>query len=310
MMLDKLHRLRKSTLSQVRRIRTLSYKLHVRDPQTHNLENGTGCHSFGLARILQLLPGLHLDTLTVFARDHDEEIYDLEEMLLLAGGWRELRFILAGPVALHMSMDLVEDRLECWDGHYTLQNMWEEIFSSSDECTAHPSVDIYKCNKPQPYGCILGPAQRHNYEVLLPDFGYSALFDSESDGEHLVIADGRAKQWNWIRDERRHLSNGPVEEQKKEVMVVATRGTGDDYKQTDEPMAYDDEGMRSIYCGLSWWEIKHLYVDDEFSISQAHVHDARRPRIPQLRRATYEDPEEYDWSDVLPLEKKPCFACD
>ncbi|KAI1744519.1 hypothetical protein F4680DRAFT_226956 [Xylaria scruposa] len=202
-MLTKLGTLPIPTLSKVRHVRIADIMYSCSD----------GKHYYYPVQYLKLLPGLRLDTLTIFGchntelRDDSEFAYIRLDMLMeCSQGWKELRFISKTSALLGFvsRFYIAHQQPRC-----PQPADWIYLMNNRDGTASQPSVSIYRSTLAGQSGTVGDEVTRVKYEQALPRPGEEDEFTEEKCGGDLMLPD----------------------EVTKELMVVVRRGRGVDYQE-------------------------------------------------------------------------------
>ncbi|RYP68275.1 hypothetical protein DL771_006777 [Monosporascus sp. 5C6A] len=261
-MLDALTILPAEKMSKIRHLRVRGQKLELGFPGGSEFR---AC--YGLASTLKLLPGLRLDTLTVFGDANYRQSYEtLDELVREGSGWRELRFISPGCALLGYVNTLplfVDNTQECRFWRKPQPADWQGALDSRDGETSGPSVTVYRSTQLGCCGSVLDERTRELYEQEVPQDRLSTE-DFGIWGDKELLADGGYK---------------------KEMMVVARRGAGVDYAEAEgSPFIRND--IRNDMEGRTWCAIRHYHVDALNGESQVEE---------QVETDSYTNVEDYIW---------------
>ncbi|RYO97630.1 hypothetical protein DL764_007267 [Monosporascus ibericus] len=261
-MLDVLTTLPAEKLSKIRHLRVHGRKLELGFPGGSKFR---AC--YGLASALKLLPGLRLDTLTVFGdTDYRHSYETLDELVREGSGWRELRFIspscalLGYANSLPLFMDDTQERRFWWKSQPA---DWQGALGGRDGETSGPSVTVYRSTQRGRCGSVLDEWTRETYEQEVPQDRLSTE-NFGIWGDKLLLADGGHE---------------------KEMMIVARRGADIDYAEAEgSPFIRSD--IRKDMEGRTWRAIRHYCGDALNGGNQGEE---------QVETDSYTNVEDYNW---------------
>lgn len=278
-MLDKLTALDSQILSKLRHMRYSERRLAV-ELRARN-GNPVG-FAYRLAHILKLLPGLCLDTLTVFGHMLERSRYsELDELINHSNGWKELCYV------SHDSAMLGFTNSDSWlhlQQRAPQPSTWTQALTNRDGPTA--SVSIYRSSHAAGYGSrVSSPATFQSFvdQVAEPGKGYGFKYDA--------------------------ALMGPGERE-KELLVVVRRGEGVDYtEKPGSPLLRVD--IRKDWPGMTWEQIRALDFgrdDDTMSVvrpnglGSPNDEEAAGPGVDEFHRLieedTYENVDDYAWYPI------------
>ncbi|MBE3048445.1 hypothetical protein IMZ48_39270 [Candidatus Bathyarchaeota archaeon] len=182
--------------------------------------------AYSIASALVFLPGLRLDTLTLYGYDvflTGKEV--LDALTREGSGWRVLRYITRQCKHLGSTREHAENgkMVQVWTG----PKEWRGVLEARDGKASGSSVVVYRAKDDHPY-------EHKDDQVFDPST--RTRFDNEV----------------------------PIEGAKdKEVLIVVTRGKGVDYEvRADEPLLAND--IRRDFPGETFSEIRKKYIDTDF----------------------------------------------
>ncbi|KAL2023280.1 hypothetical protein VTK56DRAFT_3018 [Thermocarpiscus australiensis] len=222
-MLDRLTTLTPAVLSTVRHVRVRGGNLMLR-------YQGNRFVLYRLPSLLKLLPGLRLETLTVFGCDATCTSYEtLDDLIQESSGWKELRYVHhSALLAFPESRPFRRRKPQPWH--------WQRVLEDRDGSLSKPSVVIYRAVRP-----AVSVLQVDNRELL-----------------EQAPPQTRAEEQSFgIQEEPTLLDDAEIG---TEVMIVAKRGKGIDYEEkSDSPFLGKD--IRREMPGKTWQEIRAACID-------------------------------------------------
>ncbi|KAM5350639.1 hypothetical protein ACJ41O_007144 [Fusarium nematophilum] len=239
-MLDKLTPLSRESLGKIRHLRVRGESLNLL------YHCNTRPDVYPLVSAFKLLPGLHLDRLTVLSRLDATLRYETLDRLVREGqGWRELHYF------SHHS-DLVGFPCERGDPiqRRAQPEDWQGAIEARDGIYSSPSVTVYRSTKPGAGGFILDPRMRERIEQRACD-------EREAEGFRVDAA---------IMDPRHR---------RKEMMVLVKRGEGVDYAVRPDALSTEKPDIRTGFPGMTWKEIRDVCkeVEDDGTFSFEWIWD-------------------------------------
>ncbi|KAM0690194.1 hypothetical protein Q7P36_008961 [Cladosporium allicinum] len=196
------------------------------------------------AQVLKLLPGLKLDTLTVYGMISPEDSHATLDMLVrYSDGWKELRYISSTTAILGFKFEPIAGS----SNHLSRQPQpsdWQNALEQRDGQASRPSVLVYRATDTSPTDIIpLDPWNpQHDLKALKV---FSQAFAAGQDAETF----GQVMDPTLMRHE----------EIQKYILVVVQRGADVDYAEK-EGSPYISVGdmadIREDWEGKTWIDIK------------------------------------------------------
>ncbi|RDW57844.1 uncharacterized protein DSM5745_11362 [Aspergillus mulundensis] len=207
--------------------------------------------------VLNLLPGLRLDTLTVIAVQYPEYLYDtITEFVKYGSGWRKLIYHAKDSQLLAFRRDprLSSSSDDVARSRRPQPSTWQQQLIERDGTASNPSVTIYRSTKSRLAGSVLNPDTREIFEQKLQPGQQPEDFEIHGDA---------------LRGDK---------DLQKEVLVVIQRGKNADITDLDElaiaPEPVVDEGtLRSGNPGVyeqRRWNFSFLYESSGCKGLRAH----------------------------------------
>ncbi|KAJ8113762.1 hypothetical protein ONZ43_g5081 [Nemania bipapillata] len=160
---------------------------------------------YSVQEVLSRFPSLQLDLLTVHGRGDPFMSYLTIETLITQGdGWKELHYINRATVSGISKSPFLNALIET---PVTKPSAWESVLDGRDGVSTKPSVTLYRSTDPSVRGAVLRPEKRERFDPKCLDLSHTHYTDSTS------------------------FVTGLSRSALKEVLVVAKRGFGVDYKQ-------------------------------------------------------------------------------
>lgn len=284
-MLDKLTALDSQILSKLRHMRYSERRLAA----VLRARNGNPLgYGYRLTQILKLLPGLCLDTLTVFGHIFERSRYcELDDLINHSNGWKELCYLSHDSAMLgfpNFKSSLLFYSLLDLPERAPQPSTWTQALTNRDGPTA--SVSIYRSSHAAGYGSrVSSPATCQSFvdQVAEPGKGYGLEYDAALMGHG---------------------------EREKELLVVARRGEGVDYtEKPGSPLLRVD--IRKDWPGMTWEEIRALDVgrnDETMSVvrpnglGSPNDEEAAGPEVDEFDRLieadNYENVDDYAWYPI------------
>jgi hypothetical protein len=190
---------------------------------------------------LKLLPGLHLETLTVFGCTHPHSNYETVGGLIQHGnGWKELHYITEDSDMLAWKgVDLPKE----YGGAIRRQpqpGTWQKTLLSRDGADFEATVEIYQANEDKKVGL---PFDQNNSCPLV-----QTVVPPETLETYGLKEDLKLKSSLFV---------------KRELMVVVKRGKGADITERDK-RPYLEDDIRNQTEGMTWPEIRRKYTKNEY----------------------------------------------
>lgn len=235
-MLDKLSDLSPQVLGKLRHMRyscehPLSLQFFADDRQYRK-------YGYRLPEVLKLLRGLHLDSLTVVGRSRARDRYrELDALINHSDGWKELYYLSNDSVMLGfgkfgiLAGNTTRDR----DLRAPQPSTWSQALVARDGPTA--SVTIYRSMDEAVRGSMISkPSTCQAFADQVAEPGQEFQYGVQSDASLMVPG-----------------------EKEKEILVVARRGTGVDYKENGtSPMMRND--IRKDWPSMTWGQMRYMGI--------------------------------------------------
>jgi hypothetical protein len=240
-MLDKLADIPIALRSQIRHVRVSG------DPLMLSYEEDDVYYR--TYQVLELLPGLKLDTLTVLGCKGREVCYEtLDRLIRYSDGWKELRFLSVSSVFLgYKDIMLSFGSDDSLNDRYLRQPQpgnWQKELEERDGSASHPSVVIYRSTD-STTPCAIQDSNKR--DVFVQEFS----------------AGQTARTYGKTEDSLLMRNN----ERWKEVLVVVKRGTGVDYSEKVRSPYSEEGAIRLDNYNKTWKEIKieqdAMFKDDD-----------------------------------------------
>ncbi|KAF1935629.1 hypothetical protein EJ02DRAFT_506970 [Clathrospora elynae] len=247
-MLDKLSKLDESTTSKIRHIRMSGQPLMI---QPLDCDDDV---YYRTASVLQLLPSLRLDTLTVLGCQPVEVAYQtLDDLIKRGNGWKELRFVSQDSAMLGYSVSEAQCSWDLVERIYRRQpqpKAWKQVILARDGKRSGASVEVYRSTRRNAPGSVLDPQERERFQQLphqdqLPTYGFTKEVG---------------------------LVSGP--EASREILVVVKRGRGADIAEKITPPFDEENDIRAWSDKMCWAQIKKAtqwYPSDEEEDQESEV---------------------------------------
>ncbi|KAF2243384.1 hypothetical protein BU26DRAFT_523708 [Trematosphaeria pertusa] len=269
-LLDTLSPLPTADLSKVRHVRMSGMSLMIQ-PIDHD-----DVVFYRTASVLQLLPHLRLDTLTVLACPYGEVAYDtLNGLVDRSNGWRELRYICPNSSMLGFKAAPQYDS-DPFSEKYRRKpqpSAWNAQIGERDGGDSGASVMIDRSILINTPGSIIHPRNREPF-VQVP---------TKQDGDR------------YGNGEERDLIAGPG--LTKELLVVVKRGHGANIAENTNPPFDEATDIRAWSGSMSWKEIKKAteWIPSDEEDDGILAYSA--PRTPE-EIDTYEDVDDIQWPNI------------
>ncbi|KAJ7807619.1 hypothetical protein B0H14DRAFT_3152386 [Mycena olivaceomarginata] len=187
---------------------------------------------FRTSQVLNILPGLALDRLTILGPWISEVCYDTLGMLVRHGvGWKELYFL-----AYDSTFFADEHDSSSFVGGACFLRVpqpagWQRAFDERDGNGA--SVAIYRATSSHSCSVLLQPTTRARFAQALPPGKSLKTFGREADASLMVPG-----------------------EREKEMLVVVRCGRGVDYVEKEDSPYLAEGDMREWMAGRTWAEVR------------------------------------------------------
>ncbi|KAH7139663.1 hypothetical protein B0J13DRAFT_638606 [Dactylonectria estremocensis] len=272
-MLEKLTSLPPGAISNIRHLHILGYTLILSVPQ--------GSVRFRLSKILKLLPGLCLDTITILSDRGTYFIYDtVTELLRDSCGWKELRYITRSSDVLGFAKSAYyqpvkkSEKYRYWRLPQPLY--WQYVLKKRDGASSRPSVVMYRSRMSDSPGTVIDPKTRVYFRQKVPE------------GKEARKAFG-------IAEDKELMADG---EKGKEIMIVARRGAGVDYEQK-EGSPFTGIDIARHLLGKKWSQVRHECIDT-FRREEDEVPAIHDDSEESITVDAYEDVDSYKWPPESP----------
>lgn len=223
-MLDILMELPVSTISKIRHIRVTAEPV-----LTMIAPAGRRTEYYFMSALLKLLPGLRLDTLTVYGTGFllaFEGSRILDELISRSCGWKELYYITREETLLGPGGPPVRSPPQ--------PEQWQRIMNDRDGTETNPSVTIHRSTCP-----IM-----HNNTTMISR--------RDMPGDWI---DGITLNINQHENLNQKIAD------RRGIMVVVKRGLGVDYEEKEgSPLLEKD--IRRDAPGMTWQEIQYIHHPD------------------------------------------------
>lgn len=240
-MLDILNNCPLELLSQLRHMHVFGDTVEICADYQHRVY-------YRSASLFRFLPGLRLDTLTVFSLRSSRANHEALDGLISEGcGWKQLRYIsnhsemltfTRKPYPRNASAEEKELEGNSQPAH------WQSVLEDRDGALSRPSVAIYRSTVANRPGSILDARNRVRYEQRVPDDLERNAFRKEENAK--IMAYG---------------------ERRKEVMVVVNRGEGVNYEQPKDSPFRGRDLLQDI-PQYTWPEIRYHYISHPMLIAE------------------------------------------
>ncbi|KAI0116107.1 hypothetical protein F4776DRAFT_673821 [Hypoxylon sp. NC0597] len=255
-MLDILTAIPRETLSKVRHVRVRGNQMSL----DYYERMGDGL-TYDLTDLLELLPGLRLDRLTVLGiGDAGEDLSTLNTLIKGSNGWKELHHISQKSRILGYRRQGVYENGDYNYNHLPEPAHWNSLLMSRDEAYPDCSVTIYRAIIPDCLGAAIYPDTRETFKQLVP--------------AQRIPGNQSARKSNMMM--MRDMTMMRDEEVQKEVLVVVKRGTGADYEvKSDSPHHNNGYDLREALAGREWRDLRMAQVRDIPDDGQLYSYDGR-----------------------------------
>ena len=188
------------------------------------------------AQVLKLLPGLKLDTLTVYGMISPEDSFATLDMLVrYSDGWKELRFISSTTAILGFQYQPISNQ----PLRQPQPSDWQNALEQRDGQASRPSAMVYRSTDTTP----LDPwSPQYDLKALKV---FSQAFAAGQDAETF----GQVMDPTLMRHE----------EIQKYILVIVRRGAGVDYAEKESSpyiSVGDMADIREDWEGKTWIDIK------------------------------------------------------
>ncbi|KAF2854832.1 hypothetical protein T440DRAFT_464964 [Plenodomus tracheiphilus IPT5] len=247
-LLDKLSEVDEAVVSEIRHIR-MSGDPIILQRNEDQIWGQEERELFETASLLQLLPALCLDTLTVFgAGSPKDAYYTLDDLIRRGNGWKELHFVsrsshMLGNKVVAGRCLLTSAELWSKNRRQPQPLSWEQAILARDGDQSEASVRIYRSTMPNSPGSVMHPQSREPFEQTLPHKGQLPTYALDEDPD-LVSGPGASK----------------------ELLVVVKRGNTADIAEKRTPPYDPVRDIRSWSGHSCWLQIKEssrVYPTDE-----------------------------------------------
>jgi hypothetical protein len=201
-------------------------------------EGDVGEHQliYRTAQVLKLLPGLKLDTLTVYGMISPEDSFATLDMLVrYSDGWKELRFISSTTAILGFQYQPISNQ----PLRQPQPSDWQNALEQRDGQASRPSAMVYRSTDTTP----LDPwSPQYDLKALKV---FSQAFAAGQDAETF----GQVMDPTLMRHE----------EIQKYILVIVRRGAGVDYAEKESSpyiSVGDMADIREYWEGKTWIDIK------------------------------------------------------
>jgi hypothetical protein len=201
-------------------------------------EGDVGEHQliYRTAQVLKLLPGLKLDTLTVYGMISPEDSFATLDMLVrYSDGWKELRFISSTTAILGFQYQPISNQ----PLRQPQPSDWRNALAQRDGQASRPSAMVYRSTDTTP----LDPwSPQYDLKALKV---FSQAFAAGQDAETF----GQVMDPTLMRHE----------EIQKYILVIVRRGAGVDYAEKESSpyiSVGDMADIREYWEGKTWIDIK------------------------------------------------------
>ncbi|KAK1065851.1 hypothetical protein LTR74_007565 [Friedmanniomyces endolithicus] len=222
-LLDKLGSVNDTVRRLIRNVRTSGLPLLV------SRDNDHVCYQ--TAQILNLLPGLNLDKLTILGGTPAPLSYNTLDMLIrYSVGWKELRFLSHDSESLGYACTL---DVKSYDGYLRQPQpiTWQAALEHRDGPASRPSVMVY-CSTDSTPGSLIDPNK--------------AIVFTQTYG-----ANESSRSYGMVEDSILMAASEPA----KEVMVIVKRGVGADYDGKKPPRLFKYDGRKG-HAARAWEGVK------------------------------------------------------
>ncbi|OTA96221.1 hypothetical protein M434DRAFT_28082 [Hypoxylon sp. CO27-5] len=271
-MLDILTALDRETLSKIRHVRIRGNDVRLQ----YRGEGGINGYDYYIPNVLQLLPGLSLDRLTVLGSyDSSADYSTLNKLIKESNGWKELHYITQNSEILGYRHHNADKRSrDERDERVPEPAHWNSLLMSRDEAYPDCSVTIYRAIIPDCVGAVIYPDTREAFEQLVP-------------AQHIP------------NNKSTKLPNEVMmkdEEIQKEVLVIVKRGTGADYEEKSDSR-YSGNDIREGLAGREWEDVRMTYFDGIEGDGLLYSHEGRGDEQPNIWETdVYSHVDDYVWA--------------